>query len=173
MHEILTTVSLAFIQGGRCHRFFIGRCAQSQTFSWIITNIITWLESIERRPTARYKGVVVLIFPIKAPQFSLTVIMIATRPLAHMTGRVLRAALPPHLPVAGIRPTGHGAGLGVDELPGFRVVMVAHAFAVADALRGGVARWGEGVDLEQISGGVESHEELAGGNGGQEGVWIF
>ena len=170
---VLTAISFAFIQGGRCHRFVIGRCAQRQTFSWMVANIIPRFQPIERRPTARHKGVVVVIFPIKALKITLTVVMIATRPLAHMTGRVLHAALPPHRPVAGIGPTGHGAGLGVDELPGFRVVMVAHALAVADALGGGVARGGEGVDLEQISGGVEAHEELAGGNGGQEGVWIF
>ena len=162
---VLTAISFAFIQGGRCHRFVIGRCAQRQTFSWIIANIITRLESIERRTTARHKGVVVVIFPIKAPKITLAVVMITTRPLAHMAGRVLRAALPPHLPVAGIGPAGHGAGLGVDELPRLGVVMVAHAFAVADALGGGVARGGEGMDLEQISGGVEAHEQLTGGNG--------
>ena len=131
----------------------------------MIANIIPRFQPIERRTTARHKGIVVLTFPIKALQFSPTVVMITTRPLAHMAGRVLRAALPPHLPVAGIGPAGHGAGLGVDELPRLGVVMVAHALAIADALGGGVARGGEGVDLEQIPGGVESHEELTGGNG--------
>ena len=46
-------------------------------------------------------------------------------------------------------------------------------FAIADALGGRISGQREGMDLEQISGGIEAHKQLSGRDGGQDGVWIL
>ena len=123
---ILTTISFAFIQGRSGYSLIFSGSRQWQSFSRIVAHIFARFEPIKGRAAARDKGIVGIVLAVETLQGPLALVVIPALSLAHVTRRVGRAALAPYLPVARVGAAGHVASLGVDELTGLGMVMVAH-----------------------------------------------
>ena len=83
-------------------------------------------EPIKGRAASRDERIVGIVFAVETLQGPFALVVIPAIALAHATRRVGRAALAPYLPVARVGAAGHVASLGVDELTGLGVMMVAH-----------------------------------------------
>ena len=123
---MLTTISFAFIQGRRGYNLIFSGSRQRQSFSRKVAHIFARFEPIEGRATARDERIIGVVLAVETLQRPLALVVIPALSLAHVTRRVGRAALAPCLPVARVGAARHVASLGIDELTGLGMVMIAH-----------------------------------------------